>query len=465
MKIGAVREDSSVEPEIGAHDMGHNRQVGNPATNNSCRAVVLVAALLAQVGVAAVQADPSPVTFTRDIAPILQANCQECHHPGGIGPFSLLTYADAKAKAEIVRDFTRLRIMPPWKAADGFGEFADVRRLTEEQIGTIARWVESGAPEGDPGDLPSSRPFVEGWMLGTPDMVLDAGEPFDVPASGDDIYRNFVLPLRAEQDQWVTAVEVRPGSPAVVHHVVLYIDPLEQSPEWDEADPGPGFTVFGTDAGFTPALWLDGWAPGATPRPLPPGAAWRIPAGSRLVMQVHYHPHGFEVQDLTRIGLHLARGPVDKRVRTSAVGNTEFEIPPGASRHRVTAGGQLPLDITVLSVWPHMHLIGKEMKVAATLPNGAGKPMVWIPEWDFNWQQVFTFKEPLKLPQGTRLALEAFFDNSIRNPFNPNNPPEWVTFGPQSTDEMCFCFFRYTVDRERLSQNRSVDFDGMEIRN
>jgi mono/diheme cytochrome c family protein len=433
----------------------------------TCGALVgaTLLALLARPAIMLAGAADPPVTYSRDVAPILQANCQECHRPGGIGPFSLLTYQDAKARAEVIQHYTRQRIMPPWKAADGYGDFQDSRRLTDEQIQTIARWVESGAPEGDPKELPPPRQFIEGWMLGAPDVGLDAGEPFEVPADGEDIYRDFVLPFSPEQDQWVAAVEVRPGSPAVVHHVVLYIDPEGQSPDLDEADPGPGFTVFGTDAGFSPSIWLDGWAPGATPRFLPPGTAWKIPAGSRVVMQVHYHPHGTALQDLTRIGLHFAKGPVEKRVRTSTVGNVEFEIPPGAARHRVTAGGRLPLDITLLSVWPHMHMLGREMKVTATVPGGIAKPMVWIPDWDFNWQQVFAFKEPLKLPQGSRIDLIAYYDNSIRNPNNPNKPPQTVTFGPQSTDEMCFCFFRYTVDRERLTQNHPVNNDGIEIQN
>jgi hypothetical protein len=284
-----------------------------------------------------------------------------------------------------------------------------------------------------------------------------------VPADGFDEYRNFVLPYQPETDQWLTAVEVSPGSASVVHHVVLFVDTEGQTPDLDEVDPGPGFTVPGTDAGFSPALFIDAWAPGSTPRYLQAGTAWRVPAGSRLVMQVHYHPVGEAQQDRTRLGLHFARGPIDKRVRTSTVQNLLFQIPAGAKRHRVNAGLRVPINITMLSVWPHMHLLGREMKVTATLTGGAAKPVVWVPDWDFHWQQVYAFKEPMNLPAGSRLDLSAYYDNSEQNPHNPNSPPQVVTFGPQTTDEMCFCFFRYTVDRERLTEGVAVEDDPLEI--
>lgn len=427
----------------------------------------LLAALLAGLWVgsaAASAASGGPtLTFTRDVAPILLANCQECHRPGGLGPFSVLSYDTVKAQASLIKEYTRRRLMPPWKAADGYGEFLDQRRLTDEQIRTIGQWVDAGAPQGDPKEMPSPRQFAGSWFLGTPDLVLDAGEAYPVPADGDDIYRDFVLPFRPDQDQWISAVEVAPGSPAVVHHVALFVDLEGKSPAMDEADPGPGFTVYGTDAGFHPAVYMDAWTPGVTPRFLPEGTAWKIPAHAYLVMQIHYHLNGQEQSDRTRIGLHFARGPIEKRVRTSFVGNVLFRIPPGAGRYPVSASVRLPRDLTALAVWPHMHLIGREMKVTATLPGAIATPMVWVPQWDFHWQQVYSFKAPVKLPAGARIDLQAYYDNSENNPNNPNLPPVAVTFGPQSTDEMCFCFLRYTVDQEHLSQGIRVDDDGLEI--
>jgi mono/diheme cytochrome c family protein len=413
---------------------------------------------------ASASAQTTPVTYHRDIAPILQANCQECHRPGGIGPFSLLTYADAREHAAAIRAMTAARIMPPWKAAPGFGEFADERRLSAEQIATVTRWLEAGTPEGDPKDAPPPRQWVEGWTLGNPDLVLDAGAAFSVPATGRDIYRDFVLPFYSEEERWISAVEVAPGSSEVVHHVVLYLDPEDQARAKDAADPGPGFTVFGADAGFSPALWLYGWAPGALARRLPEGSAWRIPPHTRIVMQVHYHPHGHAVKDRTQIGLYFAKGPVDKRVRASVVGSTDFVIPAGAARHPVSAELTLPMDITLLALWPHMHQIGKEMKLTATLPDGREEPLVWLPAWDFNWQLIYTLKKPLPLPWGTQISLQALYDNSAANPFNPNRPPRTVRFGPQTTDEMCFGFFLYTLDDEHIADGLAIDDDPIEIR-
>lgn len=403
-------------------------------------------------------------TYSKDVAPILQAACQECHRPGGLGPFSLLTYADAKEHGAAVAAFTTARRMPPWKAASGYGEFLGERRLTEPQIDVIRRWVGAGMPEGNPADAPPARQFPEGWTLGTPDVVLDAGADYSVPARGVDIYRNFVLPLSAQEDLWIGGIEVAPGAPGVVHHVVLYLDTEGVTPALDKKQAGPGFTVFGAGAGFEPAIWLHGWAPGAAFRMLPQGTAWRIPAGANLVMQIHYHPHGHALKDRTRIGLHRAKGPVQKRVRTSVVGTEQFLIPPGDARHAVTAEAFTLADVTLLAVWPHMHQIGREMKVKATGPSGEEQPIVWIPEWDFNWQLMYTLKTPMPLPAGTGLDLRAVYDNSASNPSNPNRPPKPVRFGPQTTDEMCYCFLLYTVDEEEIEAGVTVEDDGMEIR-
>jgi mono/diheme cytochrome c family protein len=439
---------------------------------------VLLLTLLAPGALLAHEDDPQPaepgqesgvpaagdVTFSRDIAPILQANCQECHRPGGTAPFSLVTYEQVKPMAPLIQAVTASRFMPPWRAAPGYGEFQNERRLAEAEIETIGRWVEAGTPEGDPKDLPPPRQFPYGWTHGTPDLVLQSPEPFRVPAAGRDIYRNFVLPFYSEEDQWVTAVDIVPDNPEVVHHVILYLDPAGTSLAKDRAQGGPGFTVFGTDAGFSPAIWMIGWTPGAAPPPLPEGTAWKIPARTYVVMQVHYHPHGTVAMDQTRVGLHFAKGPVEKRVRTAFVGNVQFRIPAGSPRYRVRADLELPRDITLLALWPHMHQLGAEMKIAARPPGGSEQPLVWVPNWDFQWQLTYVLKEPLKLPRRTRLSLDSYYDNSADNPHNPNSPPKPVGYGPQTTDEMCFCFFLYTVDAERLSEGRRVENDGLEIR-
>jgi hypothetical protein len=397
------------------------------------------------------------------VAPILQANCQECHHPGGIGPFSMMTYESTKPWAVAIKNATSNRVMPPWKAAPDFGRFQNERRLTEEQIRTISAWADAGAPEGDPADLPPAREFTEGWRLGTPDLVLDAGEPFRVRATGGDFLREFVIPYDFTEDRWVTAMEVLPGSHSVVHHVGITVDLHAKSPALDQKSPGPGYPG-DNGVGFSPNILIDFWTPGGTPRFLPPGTAWKIPAKSKLVMEVHYSPNGQVHEDRTRIGLYFAKGPVDKRVRFSLVGNGNFKIPAGAKRFRLDATGTVPLDISVLSVWPHMHLLGQEAKVTATLPGGITQPMIWVPDYDFHWQIVYSYQEPLKLPRGSRIDMEAYYDNSADNPVNPNRPPRMVTNGDRTRDEMCLFFFHYTVDAEHLTQGMVVENDGLEIR-
>jgi hypothetical protein len=353
--------------------------------------------------------------------------------------------------------------MPPWKAAPDYGEFANERRLTDEQIQTLGAWVEAGTPEGDPKDLPPPRDFVDGWRLGTPDVVLDPGESFWVRPAGGDFFREFVLPFNSDQDMWMAAMEVLPGAPSVVHHVGLVVDPQGKSVALDQKSAGPGYPG-DNGVGFTPAIQIDFWTPGGTPRILPPGTAWKIPAKAYLVMDIHYSPDGQRREDRTRIGLYFAKGPIDKRVRFANMGSTDFRIPAGAPRHRVHGARTIPTDISVLSLWPHMHWLGQEAKATATLPGGIAKPMVWVPDYDFHWQMVYVYKEPLKLPRNSRIDLEAFYDNTAENPDNPNRPPRTVTFGARTRDEMCFLFFHYTVDREHLTEGIAVENDGIEIR-
>jgi mono/diheme cytochrome c family protein len=406
--------------------------------------------LLAALPAAAVPPVPA-VTFSRDVAPILQANCQECHRPGEIGPFSLLTYQDAQENGSLIKEYTQQRIMPPWKPVPGHGEFRNERRLTDEQIRTLAAWVDADMPEGDPKDLPPPRQFTQGWTLGEPDLALDAGEGYEVPAEGPDVYRNFVLPYQPDKDQWVTAVEVRPDRRSVVHHIIVYIDPLGQSRALDAADPGLGFTSTGGGPGFAPVDGLGGWAPGNTPPFSPPGTAWKVPARARLVMQVHYHPNGEAQTDRTRIGIHFAREPIRQQMRAFPLANLGLAIPPGEARHEERAALQLSTDVTLHAIAPHMHLLGREMKVTATLPDGSVKPLLWIQDWDFHWQETYLFKAPVRLPAGSRVDVTATYDNSEANPHNPNTPPQWVTWGEQTTDEMCICFLILTLDAERLA--------------
>jgi hypothetical protein len=318
-------------------------------------------------------------------------------------------------------------------------------------------WVDEGTPKGDPKEMPPQRKFTSGWTLGTPDLVLDAGQSYEVTADGRDIYRNFVLPYVPDQDQWVSAIEVRPDQRAIVHHVIVYVDPMGKSLALAAADPGhgPGYTGSGVGPGFFPAEFIGGWAPGNTPRFAPSGIALKIPAHARLVLQVHYHKDGKTHLDRTKIGLHFAKGSIDKQARALPIVNTGLAIPPGEARCEIHAVAHVPLDVTARVVMPHMHLLGREMKITATLPDGTVKPMVWIKDWDFNWQESYVFKEPMKLPKGTRIDVVGYYDNSTGNPNNPNNPPKLVTWGEQTTDEMCVAFVGVTVDAEHLAATGS----------
>jgi peroxiredoxin len=387
------------------------------------------------------------VTYHKDVEPIVQARCQSCHRPGQVGPFSLLTYADAKKWAGEIKSFTQSRQMPPWKAEPGHGDFKDVRRLTDAELGTIVAWVDAGAPAGSPGDAPPAKKWPEGWMLGKPDLVLTMPEEYEVAATGKDIYRCFVIPTGLTEDREVVGIELQPGNPRVVHHVLNFLDTRGRARAKDAADSGPGYTSFG-GPGFTPDGGLGGWAPGNFPRFMPPGVGSVIPKNADLVMQVHYHKNGKVERDRTRVGIYFAKTPIQRRLRTQMLINPLLSIPPDAPRHRVTATLVLKNDIAALSITPHMHLVGKEMKVTATLPDGRLQPLVWVRDWDFKWQDSYQYQAPVELPKGTRLDLEAFYDNSPANPRNPNHPSKWVRWGEETTDEMCIAFIGYVLKDE-----------------
>lgn len=391
------------------------------------------------------------VTFARDVAPILNKHCVACHRPGEVGPFPLQTYEQAAARAEQIKTYTARRLMPPWKA-DSNGEFVNERRLTDKEILTLAAWAKAGAPKGDPKSLPVPPRFPKGWSLGTPDAVFEMKEAYTLAADGPDVYRCFVLPTDYAEDRWITAMEVRPGNRAVVHHVIAYLDTGNQAERLDAADPGPGYSSSGGGPGFLPSGALGGWAPGNEPRPLPPGVGIRLPKGAKIVLEVHYSKSGKPETDRTKIGLHFCDTPVERQLQNIPILNFWFRIPPGDANHVVRAHYIAPTDLTVLQVTPHMHLLGREMTLTATLPDGTKRPLIRVPDWDFNWQTTYVYKEPVKLPKGTRIDLVARYDNSEKNMRNPHKPPRAVGWGEQTSDEMCIAFVGVTVDGERLTK-------------
>jgi AhpC/TSA family./Copper type II ascorbate-dependent monooxygenase, C-terminal domain. len=392
------------------------------------------------------------VTYTRDIAPILNDNCVVCHRAGDVAPFTLDTYAQAKVWASAIKEYTARRLMPPFKAdpAEG-GPFHDTRWLTDAQIAKIAAWADSGAPQGDKKDLPPPPKLhaAGDWPLGRPDMVLKPVRPFHLEAEGEDVYRNFTLPVDFEKDTYVKVMDFRPGNRAIVHHIIAYIDPTgETAQARDNKEAEPGWSVSGGGSGIKNDEWGEGWAPGMSPRLLPPGVAVKIPKGAKLVMQVHYHKSGKPEVDQSEVALYLAKEPIREVLRTFPLGNPIFALKPGVAGQEVKAAMVLPYPVKLYQTLPHMHMLGKTMRVTATLPDGTKRPLISIRDWDFNWQMAYRYVEPIRLPKGTRLDLVATYDNTASNPNQPSNPPKLVTFGEQTTDEMCFAFLGLTRDTE-----------------
>jgi len=392
----------------------------------------------------------SQVTYARDAAPILRRQCETCHRTGQIGPMSLTSYTQAAAWRQDIKRYTQSRQMPPWKADPGAGDFQDARRLSNKEIATLAKWSDSGAPEGNPQDLPQPAHFMDGWPLGTPDKVLQADRPYHVDADGPDVYRCYVLPTDFTHDRYVSAVDVQPGNRAVVHHVIAFIDGTGASAKLDGHEKEPGYTSYG-GVGFMPSGALGGWAPGITAHYLPGGVATYVPAGARIVLQVHYHKDGKPETDWSRVGVYFAKGPVDKSLHVLPVIHN-LQIPPGDVDYTVTTTSVAsPVDFHLVAITPHMHLLGRSMKLTATLPDGHQIPLVSVSDWDFNWQSTYFYKKPIALPKGTRMTMTATYDNSSRNPRNPNSPPKLVTWGEQTTDEMCIAFLHFTLDKEHLA--------------
>ncbi len=396
------------------------------------------------------------VTYNRHIAPILLANCVECHRPGEVAPFSLLTYDDAAKRAEFLGEVTRGRLMPPWKAEIGHGRFLGERRLTDAEVALIDAWAKAGAPEGDPADRPPPPKFASGWRLGKPGLELKAPSPFTVPASGADIFQHFIIPLDLPDDKTVIGFEFRPGNPSIVHHAILFLDSSGAGRRKDAETPEPGYTTFGSID--IPVAGLIGvWTPGMTPRFYPQGAGMPVRKGTDLVLQLHVHPSGKEETDQSSVALYFADKPVARNMSRSpfVVGSILIDIPAGSSDHTIKSSVTLPTDVTLISLLPHMHLVGKEMKLTATLPDGNVQSLIWIRDWNFYWQDNYVYHEPVRLPSGTRLDVMCRYDNTDENPLNPSKPPKRVMFGNGSTDEMCFGIFQLIVDHpseERLLQ-------------
>lgn len=386
-------------------------------------------------GVAATGSAP---TFTEHVAPIIFQHCASCHRPGEIGPFPLLTYDDVRKRARQIAEVTTTKFMPPWHAEAGHAELLNPRVLTEQQIATLRRWHESGAPEGDLRKLPQRPAFTEGWQLGKPDLIVKMDRPFKLYAEGKDIYRNFVFPLNLPEDKFVRAIEFRPGARSIVHHALFFLDDTGAAREADAADPEPGYEDKGKAMRQFTAV--GGWAVGSNVRALPDGFAYRYPRSADLVVQTHFHPTGKAEEELTTVGLYFTDQPKRSFVGVQlppAFGEISgIDIPAGETNYVIRDSVTLPVAVEAFGIAAHAHYLGKVMTMKAILPDGQERVLLKIPDWDFAWQEQYTFKQRVKLPQGTRLETEISYDNSATNPHNPNAPPVRVKWGPGSTDEM-----------------------------
>jgi len=416
-------------------------------------AVSLSLLLLAAGGAfAAADRAEGAVTFSKDVAPILQRNCQTCHRPGDIAPMSLLSYQETRPWAKSIRQAVSSRTMPPWHADAAPGVFANDSSLRQEEISTLVAWVDQGAPEGNPADLPPPHTFaVNGWKAGTPDLVYWVPETYNLPATVDDEYRCFVLPEKIEQDLWYSGMEIKPGNPKVVHHVIVFADPSNAARERDAADPAPGF-LCGMASGGIDMKMVGGWAPGRNVGMMSGGLAMKIPAGTTLVYQVHYHnTTGAEQPDRSGLAMYLTRETVHKHPRSIPIGAWNLNIKAGDPNSEHSAAWTAPADLHVRSIMPHMHYIGKDMKLTAVLPNGSEQVLLDVPRYDFNWQTAYIFAEPVALPKGTVIKMVSHHDNSVANPRNQFSPPRDIHFGEATHEEMSIAFTSIVLDDEDLN--------------
>jgi hypothetical protein len=374
-------------------------------------------------------------TYSRDIAPLVNANCVACHRPGEVAPFSLLTYNDVRRHGKTIAAVVKARIMPPWKAVPGYGEFVGARRLTDGQVRLIQEWLKAGMPEGDPKDLPATPDFRTGWQLGSPDIVLTMPEPYQLPAEGRDVHRNFVLPLQLPEGKYIRAVEFRPSNRRVVHHAVISMDTTDSSRKKDEADPGPGFSQVMVSGRMLPGN-MGMWTPGWDPVPLPEGFSVRWPKGADLVLQLHLHLSGKPESEQSKIGIYLTDQPPSKQTMDVLLEDRRIDISPGDKAYHSRDFFFLPVDVDLFGLFPHMHWLGKEVKVKARMPGGNEQTLLWINDWDFNWQLYYQCAKPVRLPAGTEVTMECTHDNSSDNPNNPSAPPQHVQWGEQTLNEM-----------------------------
>jgi len=376
-----------------------------------------------------------PVTYAQDVAVIVQEKCQACHRPGQVGPFSLLTYDDARRWATSIAEVVENRRMPPWHADPRFGHFGNDRSLSPKQRATLIAWVEAGSPLGDPTLIPSPRIFPETWSIGVPDLVIEIPKALEVPAQGVLDYVDVDVPSGFDADRWVRSAEILPTERSVVHHVIVFVKTRDAKGKFRKDH-------------------LAAYVPGDIPTTYSEGIAKKVPAGATFSFQIHYTPNGSSKVDRSKLGLIFSRGPVEHQALTHHVQNTKFRIPPAADNHEVLSTWTVPKPVHLVSLSPHMHLRGKDFRYTATFPDGRTEVLLSVPAYDFGWQSVYILDKPLALPTGTVVVCVAHFDNSSKNPNNPD-PTAEVRWGEQSFQEMMMGYLDYFDDSRPPSSPRS----------
>jgi hypothetical protein len=454
------------------------------------RTTVATAALAVLAGVGSVRlgaqaptARPAAAgpTFAKDVAPIFYKSCTNCHRPDTVAPMSLLTFKDARPWAKSIATRVAKGTMPPWHADPSHGEFLNDRRLSEAEKNTIVQWANAGAPEGNPADLPPQPTYATEWLMGQPDAVFSMSEDYPVSANGTIAYQYFEVPTTFTEDKWIQAMEVRPGNPKVLHHVIVYArnPPAAAPPQAAQSAPSappmprpapvismPEYATqipagqtggrplppeqrkpLGPNDRPAPRMGpsIGGFAPGQFVRTYQEGSAMKLPAGATLILQTHYTANGEATTDRTRIAVKFAKTRPKAEVRFASLINGSLHIPAGANDYRVETEMTIGQDITMWSMLPHTHVRGVRWTYEATFPDGRTETILSVPKYDFNWQTDYVFKQPLKLPKGTKIHATAWYDNSKNNPSNPD-PTKEVFWGDQTWEEMMYTGLTFSID-------------------
>jgi hypothetical protein len=405
---------------------------------------------LAVPGLAATKVD---VTFSKDVAPILQKRCQQCHRPGEVAPMPLLTYQQARPWAKAIKTAVINKKMPPWFADPHYGKFDNDPSLSQKEINTLVAWADSGAGEGNPKDLPKPIAFQDGWNIGQPDLILELPKALDVPATGTLDILYVAIPANLKEDRWIQMAEIRPGNRALVHHVNAFVrgpgsSLMRQTPYGVPFIPPPAAQVTAAQKAQPASEVLVDYVPGRILKSWRPGQAKFMPAGSDLILQIHYQTNGKAGSDRTKVGLVFAKTPPQERVFSAVSKSWDFEIPAGAPNHEVRSSVEFATDVKLVSLQPHMHYRGRDYEYKAIYPTGESEVLLKVPNWDFNWQLTYSLATPKLMPRGTRIECTAHFDNSANNPHNPD-PKKTVTYGEQSWDEMMSGWMEVAVEPGR----------------